>query len=188
MVSRLSAEEKAYILENLFNLAEGRDSVVSASFAGDTLELIWRDCVMMEKKNKHNKEFVGGVLTSVEASSVVNASYDETTTHTEGKGKEYKRKEKEYFSEEEIKLEFKNKTAHEVIRTLYQLGHKIEKTKLSEFRSHLTEKWKRSEERGQANEAFWKDRLMAMRDYYYPNGKKKCEVFWSCFNTFFFSK
>jgi hypothetical protein len=94
IISRLSSEEKAWILDSLFSLAEGNDAVVKDSFAGDTLEQIWRDCVMMEKKNKHNAEYVGGVCASPEAPSVVTPSYDEPTTGCEEKRREEKGKER----------------------------------------------------------------------------------------------
>lgn len=59
-LSRLSDKDRSWILMSLFELAKGNDVKLLDSSAGDILEQVWRDAVMMEKKNKHNLDFIGG--------------------------------------------------------------------------------------------------------------------------------
>lgn len=50
-LSRLSKDDRIWVFDSLFILSLGENIELKDSFAGDILEEIWRECILMDKKN-----------------------------------------------------------------------------------------------------------------------------------------
>jgi len=50
-LGRLTKEEQLWVLNSLFSLASGDDVGLPDTPAGDILELVWREALLMEKRN-----------------------------------------------------------------------------------------------------------------------------------------
>jgi len=98
----LSKDDQLWVIHSLLNLASGVNIEVADSFAGDTLEQIWREALLMEKKNVHSKELSCGMLTYG-----VRRTYAALTPHS--KVKESKVKESK-VKESKVKLCVKSRT------------------------------------------------------------------------------
>lgn len=94
-ISRLSEAEKVWIFESLFELVDGENVEIPDNFAGDILELIWRDSIQMESKNrKFDRNTVGEcVPLNFDLPPTMSAGMSAGMSRTEGKGKEGKGKE-----------------------------------------------------------------------------------------------
>lgn len=86
-LSRLTDNQRLFVFDALFRLASGEDVTLPDDLSGDSLDLIWRDCIQMERK--HNKGYVGADCLPV--SGTVTGT--DTGACNEMKGKERKGKE-----------------------------------------------------------------------------------------------
>ena len=88
-LSRLKDSERLWIFDSLLALASGVDIKIPDNSAGDLLELLWRDCVLMENKNgKLDIDTIGECVAGDSAGD----------SHSERKGKEVKGKEVKMFT------------------------------------------------------------------------------------------
>ena len=85
---RLKNDERLFIFDSLMKLSCGENLKLPDTMAGDILELIWRDCVQMEKKNGNfDENLVGNLLASNPAGNSAGNSAPEMKG-SEVKGKE----------------------------------------------------------------------------------------------------
>lgn len=114
-ISRLKDSERLFIFDSLMKLSCGQNVIIPDTMTGDILELVWRDCVQMEKKNGNfDENTVGNCVVSNPPSKLAGYSAPEVKGK-ERKGSEVKRNEmkislkeitakaeKNFFGNEEI--------------------------------------------------------------------------------------
>ena len=61
-LSRLTKDGRLFVFDSLVILASGENVELPDNVAGDLLELIWRDALMMENKNTKKDELAVGLL------------------------------------------------------------------------------------------------------------------------------
>ena len=61
-MGRLTKEEQLWVLNSLFSLASGDDVGLPDTPAGDILELVWREALLMEKRNVKTTNLTGSLV------------------------------------------------------------------------------------------------------------------------------
>ena len=117
-LSRIDDSGRLFIYDSLMKLSIGENVILPDTIVGDILELIWRDSIQMDKKNREfDENTLGNLLPSMSAGNPPGNS------HTERKGKEMKGKEKKGDTPQK-KEKFKKPTLQEIKTFMQEKNYK----------------------------------------------------------------